>query len=250
VAGASLALVCTLDRADEKFLPLAFAAATARELGAVRVGLVAPYLGYMRQDARFAPGEAVTSRLFAAELSRAVDWLVTVDPHLHRHRALGDIYSVPARAVHAAPLLSAWIAANIEAPIVIGPDDESEQWAASIAAPLGVPHLVMHKARRGDADVEVALPKAAPLAGRTPVLVDDIIASGRTLIAAAAALRAAGVPAAACLGIHAVFAGDAHSALTRAGLSRIVTTNTIPHATNALDASALVAAAMRGLATA
>ena len=61
-----VALVCTLDRPDAKIPPLLFAARTARELGAVRVGLVAPYLSYMRQDKAFAPGEAVTSRHMAA----------------------------------------------------------------------------------------------------------------------------------------------------------------------------------------
>src|SRR5690349_13405832 len=54
-------LVCTLDRPDAKIAPLLFAAETARELGAHRVGLVAPYLCYMRQDQRFKSGEAVSS---------------------------------------------------------------------------------------------------------------------------------------------------------------------------------------------
>ena len=66
-------------------LPLIFAAATARELAAAKIGLVAPYLAYMRQDRRFNPGEAVTSRQVAGLLSSAFDWLVTVDPHLHRY---------------------------------------------------------------------------------------------------------------------------------------------------------------------
>lgn len=52
-------LVCTLDRPDQKFLPLIFAAGAARDLGAAEIGLVAPYLSYMRQDRRFQPGEAV-----------------------------------------------------------------------------------------------------------------------------------------------------------------------------------------------
>lgn len=61
------------------------------------MGLVAPYLAYMRQDQQFRPGEVVTSRMFAALVSRHVDWLVTVDPHLHRVHALDEIYAVPTR---------------------------------------------------------------------------------------------------------------------------------------------------------
>src|SRR6266705_4813902 len=94
-------IVCTLDRPDDKILPLLFLAATARELGAKTIGLVAPYLAYMRQDRRFNPGEAVTSRQVAHLLSEAFDWMVTVDPHLHRYGALGEIYSIPTRAIHA-----------------------------------------------------------------------------------------------------------------------------------------------------
>ena len=67
--GRDLVLMCSLDRPDPKFLPLAFAADAGRDLGAARVGLVAPYLAYMRQDKRFQAGEAVTSVSIARLLS-------------------------------------------------------------------------------------------------------------------------------------------------------------------------------------
>ena len=73
-AGKTVILVCTLERPDDKLLPLVFLADAVRELGAARVGLVAPYLAYLRQDRRFLPGEAVTSKTFAGLLSRYVDW--------------------------------------------------------------------------------------------------------------------------------------------------------------------------------
>ena len=90
-----VALLCSLDDTDTRTLPLIFMADTLRELGARAVGLVAPYLAYMRQDRRFRPGEAVTSQSFARVLSAAFDWLVTVDPHLHRRHSLGEIYALP-----------------------------------------------------------------------------------------------------------------------------------------------------------
>src|SRR5690349_24214747 len=102
-AGKSVVLVCTLDRPNDKILPLLFLADAVRALGARRVGLVAPYLAYLRQDRHFRAGEAVTSRTFARLLSGYADWLVTIDPHLHRYNRLNDIYSVPSRVVHAAP---------------------------------------------------------------------------------------------------------------------------------------------------
>ena len=79
-------------------MPLALVAGTARDLGASSVGLVAPYLAYMRQDRMFRAGEGVTSVYFARLLADSFDWLVTVDPHLHRRRSLTEIYPFPAAA--------------------------------------------------------------------------------------------------------------------------------------------------------
>ena len=72
VRGRSVVLVCTLDKPDDKTLRLLFAAHAARDLGAARIGLVAPYLAYMRQDKRFQSGEAMTSNAYAGlQIGRA-----------------------------------------------------------------------------------------------------------------------------------------------------------------------------------
>lgn len=247
VAGQQVVLACSLHQPDDKAMPLLFAAATARELGATRVGLVAPYLGYMRQDKRFRDGEAVTSALFARMLSQHVDWLATVDPHLHRWHTLDQIYSIPSTVVPAAPLLAQWIRTNIDAPVLIGPDAESEQWVSAVARNAGAPHLVLEKVRRGDRDVTVSIPDPAALRGRTPVLVDDIISTGRTMIAAARHLMAQGLNPPVCIGVHAIFAEDAREALRAAGAARIITTNSIPNGTGIIDVTPELARAMSGL---
>ena len=240
----AIALVCTLDRPDAKFLPLLFAAETARELGAASVGLVAPYLAYMRQDRRFRTGEAVTSVAFARAVSKFADWLVTVDPHLHRYGALSEIYGTPSISVHAAPLVSAWVKREIVRPLLIGPDEESAQWVAAIARDADAPHIVLRKKRVSDRNVEIALPDMTPWAGRMPVLVDDIISTGRTMMEALRQLRKAGFDHCACAAIHAVFAEGAYDGLRAAGATNLVTTNTISHPSNALDVSGLISAAL------
>lgn len=242
--GLHLAIVCSLNEPDSKAQALLFAAGTARELGAASVGLVAPYLGYMRQDRRFRDGEAVTSALFAAQLSAAFDWLITVDAHLHRRKSLSEIYSIPARDVSASAGVSAWIAANVERPLVVGPDSESERWAAAVAAGAGAPHVTLKKVRSGDRDVRIEAPDLGAWRGRTPVLVDDIISTARTMAAAARLLTGEGFAAPACVGVHAVFTGDALSVLHGAGVASVVTANTIAHQTNAIDVSAPVAQAI------
>ena len=183
-------LVCTLARPDDGFLRSIFTADAARDLGARQVNLIAPYLSYMRQDRRFQAGEAVTSKSFARLVSSSFDRLVTVDPHLHRYAALSALYTIPTDTLHAAPLLADWIAAEVEKPLIVGPDEESEQWVSAIAERVGAPHAVLRKIRHGDRNVDIALPDLSEWRGRTPVLADDIAASGHTLIEAARQLHA------------------------------------------------------------
>ena len=245
--GHDVAIVCALNDPDAKTLALLFAARTARELGAASVGLVAPYLGYMRQDRRFHDGEAVTSVHFAALISAAFDWLVTVDPHLHRRGSLSEIYSISAAAVAAAPALAEWIQRNVVNPLIVGPDSESEQWAAEVAAACAAPHAVMRKMRLGDRRVEIEAPPLAQWKERTPVLLDDIISSARTMALATTKIREAGLGAPVCVGVHGIFSPDALAVLREAGAARVVTTNTIAHETNAVDVSPLVARAIDSL---
>lgn len=241
-------IICsTLHEPDAKLLPIRFLAGACREMEAPSVGLVAPYLAYMRQDKQFRRGEAVTSRLFAALLSPAFDWIVTVDPHLHRIHDLNDVYTIPAKAVRAAPAISEWIRRNVKQPLLIGPDEESEQWVSEIARSAGAPWIVLKKTRKGDRDVSVSVPDVARWLNHTPVLADDIISTARTMIQTLAHLKTAGMPPAVCIGVHAVFAGDAFSELKAAGPAEIVTCNTIPHETNGIDVTAVIAEAVRGL---
>ena len=239
--------VCTMDHPDLKFLPLIYAGRTARELGAKRVGLIVPYLAYMRQDKRFRPGEAVTSRIFAELLSSTYDWLVTVDPHLHRFAAMSEIYKSTVEVCHAAQDVARWIKSEVDHPLIIGPDSESQQWVSAVAATADAPYVTLSKTRLGDRQVQISFPDLGVWQGRTPVLVDDIISTGRTMVEATKALLGRGFPPAVIVAVHGLFAGDAHPQLLAAGAARIVTTNTVPHRTNTIDVSGLLTAATQRL---
>jgi ribose-phosphate pyrophosphokinase len=248
VRGRDVAVVAELRDPDPQLPGLLFLADALRELGASSVGLVAPYLPYMRQDVRFRDGEAVTSRSFARLVSASFDWMVTVDPHLHRLASLGTIYRIPTAAVASAAAIAAWVREQVANPHLVGPDQESAQWVSEVAALAGCGCSVLNKQRSGDRSVEVTLPDLAALRDRTPVLVDDIISSGQTMATTVRRLRAAGFAAPVCIGVHAVFADDAHAALRAAGAYRIVSCNTLSHPTNGIDVTEALAAAVPVLA--
>ena len=243
-SGRAVDLVCSLAQPDRQFLPLVFAADAARELGASAVNLVAPYLAYMRQDIRFQPGECISSLSFARLLSSTFDTLLTVDPHLHRHPTLASLYTIPTATLHAAPLLADWIAANVPAPLVVGPDEESEQWAGAIAARIGVPHVVLRKVRHGDRSVEIQVPDLAAHRDRTPVLVDDIASSGRTLAVATHQLVGQGLRQPECVVVHALLDEAAYAELSGV-FSRVTSTDAVPHPSNRIALAPLLADALR-----
>jgi ribose-phosphate pyrophosphokinase len=244
VEGRDVTLVCSLDQADVRLPGLLLTAATVRDLGAATVRLVAPYLGYMRQDDRFRPGEGITSLYVGRLLSAVFDHLVTIDPHLHRHEALGDVYSVAHATVTAAPALGEWVRAHVPDALLVGPDAESEQWVRA-AARHDLPFVVFTKTRLGDRDVEIRAPDLTPYQGRTPVLVDDVLSTGRTMAEAARLLSSAGFAAPVCTAVHAVFSDGAEHALAAAGIETVVTCDTIAHGTNAIEVAPLLVDALQ-----
>jgi len=242
VTDQDIALLCTLAEPDDQILRLLFAADTARDLGARSLTLIAPYLAYMRQDRRFRRGEAITSRSFARLLSGSFDRLITVSPHLHRYASLSEIYQLDAVALDAAAPIAAWITAQVEAPLLIGPDRESEQWVASVAQLVGAPYAVATKLRHGDRSVAVQMPPLQGHRGRQPVLVDDVISSGATLRSAATALRAAGFRKPICVAVHGL-QSERDATRLRDEVDRLVTTDSIPNDFEAIGLAPLLASA-------
>lgn len=238
-------VICTLRQPDAKLLPLLFLCNLLRDLKAKSICLVAPYLAYMRQDKQFNPGEALTSGYFAKLISSFADLLITIDPHLHRRVSMKEIYSIPCEVLHATGLISEWIKKNVPDAVIIGPDSESEQWVSEVAKDAGVPFIVLQKIRHGDNDVEVSIPHIEKYKDHTPVLVDDIISTARTMIETVVHLRNAGMKSPVCVGVHAVFAGNAFEELRKAGVDEIVTSDTIPHSSNRIGISQLICNSIR-----
>jgi ribose-phosphate pyrophosphokinase len=170
--------------------------------------------------------------------------MVTVDPHLHRHHSLEPLYTIPTHIARSAGAIASWVSAEVRDPVLIGPDAESEQWVSAVAAACGAPFVILEKTRRGDRDVSIS---EAPHEwnGHTPVVIDDIVSTGRTMVEATRRLREAGSKAPMCVAIHAVFADNVHDELLSAGAAGIVTCDTISHASNRICVADPIAEAAR-----
>lgn len=230
---------------DQSLFHLLFAADTAKDLGAKKVILVAPYLAYMRQDARFHPGEAISSKIVGKLLSKVVDKIITFDPHIHRYRSLKDIFSCSATKLTANGLIAEYIRKHWKKPLIVGPDGESYQWAKRIAQGMGASCTVFEKTRHSSRHVQVKMVKPVPVAGKEVVIVDDIISTGHTMIEAAKVLKKMGAKTITAIGIHGLFVEGAYEKMKKAGFGKIITTNCIEHPSNGIDVAPLLVKELR-----
>lgn len=248
VAGREVSVLAQLNDPDPQIMRLVLTARTLSSLGAKRVGLVAPYLPYLRQDIAFNTGESVSAQHFGWLVSSVFDWVVTVDPHLHRLSSLSDVLTVPSAAVSSAGPVADWIRANVDAPLLVGPDMESHQWLETLSDKLGgVPFHAFEKTRHDSWTVEIASAQIPDLAGRSPVIIDDIASTGRTLLRLRETLHGLTDRQPACCVTHGVFRDDVRDSLQAAFNGCLVTTNTIAGPTAKIDVSAGVRAAIEAL---
>lgn len=236
----------SLDRPDPKIMPLLLACDAWRRAGVRELVLAAPYMAYLRQDQRFAPGQPVSDAVIGALIGERFDHLVTVDPHRHRVKNLASLFRAPTYVLTAAPILAEAFRADAANALVVGPDEESEPWAATFAAVLDAEHTTLRKVRRGDRAVELAAPEAR-VAGRPVILVDDICSSGATLIAAAAQLRRLGPSSLQAAVVHALHGSAVDAALKAAGVSRLISTDGCPHPSNSVSLAGLIANTLKDI---
>jgi ribose-phosphate pyrophosphokinase len=248
-AAATTIIYASLDQPNDKLLAILFAAEALRRAGARRLVLLAPYLCYMRQDAAFHEGEAISQKAVGRLIAGTVDRVVTVDAHLHRTSDIRAVFpGIEAENLSAMPAIAnALRLTGIDpATIVAGPDTESRPWVSDLAGRLGLAHTVAQKIRHGDRSVEIGFADPASLAGRPVLLVDDIVSSGGTLIACAEALTAAGATAVDAVITHALFPPEMATGFAAAGIRSVRSTSSVPHPTNAIPLDDILAAALRG----
>jgi ribose-phosphate pyrophosphokinase len=156
-----------------------------------------------------------------------------------------ELYNIPCSVVHSSGVIAQYICAHVNRPLLVGPDSESRQWVSEVAAKAGAPFIVLEKERVSDNEVIIHVNAAKGFEGHTPVLVDDIISTAHTMTETVKQLRAAGLNAPVCLGVHAVFSGSSYRMLLEAGVKSVVTCDTIPHRSGLISVAGLLGDEMK-----
>lgn len=247
VKGKDVAIIqSTCHPPNQNYMELFLLLDAARDLGAEEVTAIMPYFAYARQDKRFKEGEAVSLRTVVKLIeSVGTDRVYTVDMHAHRIGNVQKIFKIPARNLTAAPLLAKYLADNyqLKDPVIIGPDEESRQWAKMAGKALGTDWDYMVKKRLGPEEVEIK-PRKLEVEGRDVMVIDDIISTGETMMEAIKILKKHRARKIYAVCTHAVLAGDALGKVRKAGAEDIFATDTIEHKISKVSVAPIIADAI------
>src|SRR5438874_9795935 len=191
-----------------------------------RVIAVTPWYGYSRQDKKSAPREPITARLVARMLEAAgIDRILTMD--LHSGQIQG-FFSKPCDHMTALFMLTQYFAdLGLEDLVVVAPDAGRVKLNKRFASKIGADLAILNKERPAQQVAEIGY-VIGDVAGKTAVLVDDIIGTAGTLKAAAQAVHDAGARRVYAAATHGNFSGDAWENLAAARFEQVVVTDTIP----------------------
>jgi ribose-phosphate pyrophosphokinase len=199
----------------------------AKHASAHRIIAVTPWYGYSRQDKKSAPREPISARLVAELLEVAgIDRLVTMD--LHAGQVQG-FFSKTVDHMTAMPILTQFVLDRLagEDLVIIAPDAGRVKLVRNFARKVGAPYALMEKERPAQGVAEIGR-VIGDVKGKTAVIVDDIIATGGTLNAAAQTVLDEGATKVFAVATHGLFSGNAYEILSEGPLSGIVVTDTIP----------------------
>ncbi len=209
-------------------------------------------MAYARQDSRFFPGEAVSSASVARLLEFAgTTSFFTIDCHLHRLGDVAKVFKIPARNLTAMHELGKYAREHIKPrkPIVIGPDEEAEQWATVVAKELDTEHVVFRKVRvrkEGMTSSKVEVDAGdIEVKGRDVVFADDIISTGGTIAEAAKACKKGGANRIFVVCTHPVLADGALKRIKAAGVLKVIGTDTYPGPISKVTVAPVIAAALK-----
>jgi ribose-phosphate pyrophosphokinase len=206
---------------------------------------VIPYMGYARQDREFLPGEIITMKVLGKLFKGSgASKIIAVDIH----SMLGfKHFSIKTENISAiADLAQYFKKLNLKNPLVVSPDQGGKERAKVFAKEFGSEYIALEKKRdRKTGKVQIKTKNVDEVANRDLILVDDMISTGGSIVKATQFLKKQKCKRVYVACTHALLINNAENKIKKAGVTRIVSTNTIPNKTSIVDISNTIAKAIK-----
>jgi len=211
-----------------------------KKMGAKTITLVIPYFGYARQDRVFKPGEPESAKVMAKHLGMVCDRVITID--IHKETVL-DHFDCPHRDLKAASAIADQFR-NKGIDLVLSPDLGAKDRAQSVGEGMGVPYDHLEKVRLSGSDVKIS-PAKMDCKGKNILIVDDMISTGGTIVAAKQALKEAGAKSVSVACTHGIFVNNALERLTGNSLDAVLCCNTLENKVSHISVAGIIADALK-----
>ena len=209
-----------------------------------QVDVVIPYMGYARQDREFLPGEIVTMKVLAKLFKGAgASKIIAVDIH----SLIGlKYFSIKTENVTAIPdLVKYFKKLRLKNPLIVSPDQGGKERAKEFAKELDSDYIALEKIRdRKTGKVKIKTKNLSEVENRDLILVDDMISTGGSIIKATQFLKKQKSKKIYVACTHGLLMNNAEKKIRKAGVTSIISTNTIPGKTSKVDISNTIAKAI------
>jgi len=215
----------------------------AKETSSEVIAII-PYMGYARQDREFLPGEIITMKVLA-KLFKGVGASKIIAVDIHSVIGLKH-FTIKSKNVTAIPdLVKYFKKLSLKNPLVVSPDQGGKNRAQEFAKEFGTKYIALEKKRdKKTGKVQIKTKNSDTVVGRDLILVDDMISTGGSIIKATQFLKKQKCKRVYVACTHALLMNDAEKKIRKAGVTSIVSTNTIPGKTSVVDVSNTIAKAI------
>ena len=245
---------------DENLMELLFIIANLKDLGVKKVRAVVPYMGYARQEKRFNPGETISAKIICNLIEAAgADEFITFNIH---EACVLNFFSIPARNLSAMPAIAEYLDKKFfrktdEKPLIVAPDKGAYGFAQEMAEIIGCDCTYLTKVRLGPDKVETKIVDVRcdsesentvnvdSVKGMHAVIIDDIIATGGTIVNAIHILKQYGASSVDVCCVHPILTNNGATRIYAAGANKIIGTNSLSSDTSRVSIAKSIADALR-----
>ena len=236
---------------DETLIELLFLIKNLKDLGAKKVKVVVPFMGYARQERRFNDGEAISAKIVAELIELAgADEFASINLH---EDCVRKFFNIPAYNLSAMPAIAEYLKEFTTDPIIIAPDKGALGFAEEISEILGCNCTYLKKVRLGPDKVETTIAdidesdddsskvQISSVKGKQAIIIDDIIATGGTIVNAINILKEHGAVSVNVCCVHPTLVNDAVSKIYAAGATDLAGTDTLKSEVSSISLAKTIA---------